>query len=173
MCVGIEYEKAMAESYGSLAIFWPIDADCLKWGRKAVFLQYFENGLKIYGILSDILKDLVISIKCNHPITGPELPHIRFGHCGVRINKTTLMIIGGIRVKQNYDQTNLPNLRFSEYRGEATDTTYYFDFTSFSWSEGPKLNDVRIEGYGCTVAMLSDEPTIFVSNGKHETFTEG
>ena len=60
-----------------------------------------------------------------------------------------------------------------EYGGSATDSTYYYDLTSLSWSEGPTLKDALVEGFGCTVAMLGDEPTIFVSNGKHETYTEG
>ena len=98
------------------------------------------------------------------------LPHIRFGHCGVRISKTTAMIIGGIKTAE---PPYSANLRFSEYGGKATDSTYYYDFTSFSWNEGPALNDARFEGFSCTVAMLGDEPAIFVSNGAHESYTEG
>ena len=98
------------------------------------------------------------------------LPQIRFGHCGVRINKTTAMIIGGIKITQ---EPHSAFLRFSNYGGSATDSTYYYDLTSLSWSEGPTLKDALVEGFGCTVAMLGDEPTVFVTNGKHEDYGSG
>ena len=135
--------------------------------RSANFIPFSDSVLWLTG--SPVDKTTILVTK-NGYAAGPLLPHIRFGHCGVRINKTTAMIIGGIK---KAEEPHSAKLRFSEYGGEATDSTYYYDFTSLSWSEGPKLNDARIEGFGCTVAMLDDEPTIFVSNGKHETYTEG
>ena len=80
------------------------------------------------------------------------------------------MIIGGIKITE---EPHSANLRFSDYGGSATDSTYYYDFTSLSWSEGPTLKDALVEGFGCTVAMLGDEPTVFVTNGKHEDYGSG
>ena len=54
---------------------------------------------------------------------GPDLPSRNIGFSSVKINDSTVMIIGG--------------------SGEMEKRTYFFDLTDQKWTRGPELNEVR------------------------------
>ena len=139
-----------------------IPTDIVRFGTA---IQWSDSSLWITGSTED-KSTIVVSRSGYKP--GQDLPEIRFGHCGLRIDSKIAIIIGGMIKKEPYDTYKLYG-----YPGQSTKTTQYFDFESYTWSQGPEMMDARVGEFGCTMFTLNDQPMIAVANGIDKVWTQG
>ena len=91
-------------------------------------------------------------------VSGPDLPVAVRGHCLVKLNEETVIMIGGA------------NWSNSQYYHE----TWLFHVKNESWTEGPPVNSKR-EGHMCGIIDFNNTQMVVVAGGlyfKHENSNE-
>ena len=136
--------------------------------RIANAIQWSDNALWLTGSSND--KSTIIVSKRGYVI-GPDLPEIRFGHCGVRINTTTAIIIAGLILEEPFDNTKLFGLS-----GKSTRSSWYFNIPTQTWIEGPNLlgfPGARTGQFACSLFTVDDMAYVAISNGKNDIIPNG
>ena len=96
------------------------------------------------------------------------MPEIRYGHCALRINLTTAIIASGLIKKEPFETHGL----FGK-KGQSSKSSWYFDFPSQTWIEGPEMFDSRVGQLACTLVTIDEQPMVALSNGKHKQYVDG
>ena len=70
--------------------------------------------------------------------------------------------------------TGNPNSKlFNTIDCKATRKTWYFDFQTQEFTDGPRLVDERSGHFSCTVGKINGETAVLLSNGLHPTYESG
>ena len=56
---------------------------------------------------------------------------------------------------------------------KATRKTWYFDFQTHEFTDGPKTVDERSGHFSCTVGKINGETAVLISNGLHPAYESG
>ena len=160
--IGKIQEKSCEILDGNQRVHEKIPTDIVRFGTA---IQWSDSSLWITGSAED--KSTIVVSRSGFK-AGPDLPETRFGHCGLRINSYTAIVIGGMIKQEPYDSYNLYG-----YQGQSTKTTQYFDFKTYTWSQGPDMVNARLAEFGCTMFTLNGQPMIAVANGIDKVWTAG
>ena len=132
-------------------------ANAIQWSNSALWLTGHNDN-----------KSTIIVTRKGY-IAGPDMPDIRYGHCGLRINVTTAIIISG-----SIKQKPLNGVLYTGLSGQSTKATWYFDFPTQTWNEGPPVEGAtRLGQFSCAIFRLDDKPQIILANGKNEYYQDG
>ena len=133
-------------------------ANAIQWSNSALWLTGHKDN-----------KSTIIVTRKGY-IPGPDMPDIRYGHCGLRINVTTAIIISG-----SIKQEPLNGLLYSGLSGQSTKSSWYFDFPTQTWIEGPAFEHSRprLGQFSCAMFTLDEKPQIVLVNGKHNYYQNG
>ena len=116
-----------------------------------------EDSLWITGGVNDdghLKTTEFVNIKTLSSIPGPDLPIELAGHCMVKLNQTTVIVIGGENDNGIVDKTFLYNI----------------DNPEFEVRSGPTLNLPR-DGPGCGAFDLNGKLHLVVASGAHANET--
>ena len=134
-------------------------------GRIGSAIQWSDNSLWLTGHTND--KSTIIVSRSGY-VKGPDLPEIRYGHCALRINLTTAIIASGMIKKEPFETHG----SFGN-KGQSSKSSWYFDFPSQTWIEGPEMFDSRVGQLACTMVTIDGQQMVALSNGKHKQYVDG
>ena len=79
-----------------------------------------------------------IDLEVAYATEGPTLPYGVLHHCVIKLSDTEILMTGGL----NWETGT------GTGKNDILSTTYYHDFTSATWTQGPSLLGLR-HGHGC------------------------